>query len=140
LDFLIGKTMVSVARATINGDDCIVFRADTGEAWSFFHQQDCCESVCIESIVGDLTDLVGSPILVAEEVTSWDVDLPAVYAVELALVRSSGNRCTYADGSETWTFYKFATLKGYVDIRWYGESNGYYSERVSVFPKDITEN
>jgi hypothetical protein len=35
-----------------------------------FHSQDCCESVSLDDISGELADLVNSPITKAEEVTS----------------------------------------------------------------------
>lgn len=114
---LLGKTFTSV-RGEVGGEQ-IEFICDDGSIYVMHHQQDCCEGVTIESIVGDLADLVGSPILHAEESTS-DED-PEGYRAE----------SEYRD-SFTWTFYKLATVKGWVDIRWLGESNGYYSESVDL--------
>lgn len=109
---LIGKTLTKVEQ--IDTDE-IIFLTNEGKQYKLYHSQDCCESVTIEDIIGDLGDLVGEPILMAEEATSGE-NTPDVTK-------------EYQD-SFTWTFYKFATRKGYVDIRWYGESNGYYSENV----------
>ena len=97
----------------------LVFENDT-ERYIFYHFQSCCESVYIESISGDLNDLIGVPLLLAEEVSSDD----------------EGPLNEYED-SYTWTFYKFATIKGYVDVRWYGSSNGYYSESVSLRKESV---
>lgn len=108
-----GKTLTHVERI---GDDELRFFCDDGKRYRLYHPQDCCESVEIESIVGDLDDLVGTPILLAEEATSENT--PAGFVHE------------YAPESQTWTFYKLRTIKGSVDIRWFGSSTGYYSERV----------
>ena len=108
-----GKTLKSVTGGV--GDDEMVFITDDGEKYKLYHSQDCCECVDIEDICGDLNDLIGSPILVAEESESEE--------------NPEGVNPEYQD-SFTWTFYKLDTIKGGVTIRWYGESNGYYSESV----------
>jgi hypothetical protein len=106
---MVGKVFTSV---TQDGGE-MVFANET-ERFRFFHYQDCCESVHIDDIVGDLSDLVGEPLLMAEEVSG---EAPVLD--------------DYHDVVE-WTFYKFATRKGYVDVRWMGESNGYYSTSVDM--------
>jgi len=112
---LVGKTLVSVS-GEVGGED-ITFTTDDGQVYRLSHYQDCCESVSVEDICGDIQDLVGSPILLAEEATSDE--------------NPEGMEPPKYQDSFTWNFYKLATIKGYVDIRWYGESNGYYSESVS---------
>jgi hypothetical protein len=110
---VIGKTMAKVAQ---NGRESIDFEAVTGERWRMWYEPDCCASCEIEDVAGDLADLVGSPIVMAEAATNQD---------------NPKNQGGYVDDSWTWTFHKFATAKGYVTIRWYGSSNGYYSETAS---------
>ena len=111
---MVGKVFTSVK----NVDDTeLVFENDT-ERYVFFHSQDCCEHVRIEDIVGDLSDLEGVELLKAEETQN------------LFDVLKSSEKVLPESG--TWTFYKFATRKGYVDVRWLGESNGYYSESVDL--------
>lgn len=112
---LVGKTLTKVEQ--VNSDE-LIFTVDDGNKYKLYHSQDCCECVEIEDICGELEDLVGSPILVAEEVIHDQDENPE--GVEIP---------DYQD-SFTWTFYKIDTAKGGVTIRWYGESNGYYSETV----------
>lgn len=106
-----GLTLTSVTQKS----DEIAFVAEDGRCFVMYHDQDCCESVSIDEIIGDLNDLVGSEIFVAEERDSGNLPPQGEY-----------------DESYTWTFYEIATNKGSVTIRWYGTSNGYYSESVSV--------
>jgi len=52
----------------VNKDHIMIFSNDE-EEYTFIHDQDCCEWVHIEDICGDLNDLVGQPLLMAEKVT-----------------------------------------------------------------------
>lgn len=101
-----GKTLTKVEN---ENNEKLIFTTADGEVYELFHDQDCCEEVTIEDICGDLDDLLGEPLLMAEEVVNED--------------RTRQESCT-------WTFYKLGTRKGTVTVRWYGESNGYYSESV----------
>lgn len=114
INVLVGKTLAEIKKT----DDEIRFIAMDGSEYLMYHSQDCCESVSIEDVNGNLDDLIGTPILKAEEVSNYEP------------TSQEDIEKTKEAESCTWTFYKLATIKGYVDIRWFGSSNGYYSERV----------
>lgn len=93
----------------------LIFTMQDGKGFRFHHDQDCCENVIIDDIVGDLSDLDNSPLILCEDISNEATDKPEGYAI---------------DDSYQWTFYKFATIKGYVTVKWLGTSNGYYSTSV----------
>jgi hypothetical protein len=109
---LVGKILVAIEGAEESSEE-IIFTDSDGVKYIMFHSQDCCEDVQVDSIVGNISDLLNTPITLAEEKTD-----------------SENGKIDDFDESFTWTFYTLATVKGYVDIRWYGASNGYYSEDV----------
>ncbi len=114
---LLGEICYNVEVTSDDYDnDMIKFHTLSGKCFEMHHTQDCCESVILEDVCGDIQNLVGVPILRADEKTSNEPKGDEDYEPE---------SCTY-------TFYTFATKKGYVDIRWFGSSNGYYSEGVDI--------
>lgn len=114
----IGKTIEHIK---VYSDEIRFFFKEK-EAYRMRHQQECCEDVYIEDVCGDWNDLIGIPLKMAEEVSSYDAPPP-----------KDEKDDEYVPSSYTWTFYKFATEKGYVTIRWFGTSNGFYSEDVNIY-------
>jgi hypothetical protein len=112
---LLNKTLTSVKV----DEDCIIFMTSDNEKYEMFHEQECCENVFLEDVCGDWEDLIGVPLLLAEEVSNEPE--PEKDMKEYMV-----------DESCTWTFYKLSTIKGSVTIRWFGSSNGFYSETAEL--------
>ena len=103
----------------VPGNDRIIFYCKDGTEILMYHNQDCCESVFIESVDSyeNNDDIyTNCDWCIIEEVSNIDRD------------PMEDNEESY-----TWTFYNVKTNKGYDTIRWYGSSNGYYSESVDFF-------
>ena len=101
-------------------DDEIILAMTDGSRYKMYHEDDCCEIVTIESMDGDLKELIGERVISIDERTNRD-DPPADH-----------------DTGETftWTFYTINTVKDAITIRWFGTSNGHYSEEVSFIELD----
>lgn len=106
---LVGKTINRIDGLESESEVVTIHCTDETK-YQMYHTQDCCESVTLNDIVGDPADLLSNPVLIAYvETKTGDTD--------------------HYD-SETWTFYRLSTIKGTVTLKWYGTSNGYYSESV----------
>lgn len=97
------------------------FETTDGREFLMYHDQDCCESVNIHDIDGDLQELVGYPIVqVVEDIQRHSNEWP-----------NDVEKPQWMGESFTWTTFVFRTQNKAVRIRWYGESNGWYGEEVS---------
>lgn len=103
-----GKTIVDVAGLE-RGSGSVTITFDDGCSIHMWHSQDCCESVSIEDVDSSVGNLDGA----------------VFHDLEVYTKEGSSEW-----GVETYTFYTLKTDRGYVWIRWFGESNGYYSTGV----------
>lgn len=115
LKSIINQTITNIVGANQDSDR-VEFTLENGKKISMYHCQDCCESVGVDYIEGDINDIIGTPVIEAYE----DNEEPETPVWE------------YAPESHTWTSFTFITEKGKVVIRWLGVSNGYYSESVEI--------
>lgn len=119
IEILKDKVLTAVRGAQQHSHE-IIFTTNEGQCFIMHHRQDCCEQVWLEEVIGDISDILDSPILIAEERSNIELN-------------SDG----YGDRQE-WTFYTISTIKGTVDLRWYGYSNGYYATNVDISDYDET--
>lgn len=108
-EWLIGRVMTDIV--VYNDKAEVAFEMSDRRTYKVFHEHELCEEVYIEDIDGDLYDLIGSPLLLAESGFG-----------DLELDHKEG----------TWTTYKFATKHGSVTVRWVGIDCGTCTEVVML--------
>lgn len=117
LNTLVGKRIIRIDGVEA-GSEFVEFYCDDGTVFGMFHDQDCCESVELHEFDGDPERTIGLVTAAREESS----DRPALREY---------------DDSHTWTFYVIETEGGTLHLRWYGTSNGYYSEGVDFCVRTI---
>ena len=91
-------------------DESLLIHLNT-HVLEMIHHQECCETVYLADVVGSFEDLIGYPLLeVSETIVNNEIG-----------------------ESSTASYYNFRTVKASVQLRWVGESNGYYSETVDCY-------
>ncbi len=141
IESFVGKIIKKISLTSVNTIDDYIDPTELniidfeGEEYLMYHQQECCESVYLADIVGDITDIIGHPILRAEKVTSSKYKNRFEDNEEILPYPQNVPQVEIRDDNSvwTWTFYKLSTIRGSVTLRWIGLSNGYYSEDVGIY-------
>ena len=103
-----GKTITRIIGCFKYSEEIIIYTTDGSMYRMRFSNTR--SDIKVEDVIGELSDVIDSPILRAEE--------------------RSSNILEKNSGIEQWTFYTISSIKGSIDIRWHGASNGYYSTNV----------
>ena len=111
-----GKTITSIQGSKSDDSDTIITTSD-GSSYTLTHIQDCCEHVRVYGTVGNIDDVLNEEVIAAEDTNPMDNPNAPDYKIY---------------DSATWSQFRIVTNKGTFEIWWLGESNGYYSETVSV--------
>lgn len=117
---IVGKTISRIEGLEVESQFVDIYFTDNTKL-EFSHWQNCCEHVALNDfeLTTSLDKIVGGVINDARE----DV--------------SDGDGDDWV--SQTWTFYNINTSKGCINMRWLGESNGYYSESVDLELVEVAE-
>jgi len=105
-----------------------------------FHYQQCCESVYIAEIIGDLSDLINTPIIDVQILTNENntIDKNVIRELEDKERPRLNKDAEIAIEDASWTFYKITTNKGDVVFRWCGVTDSCYSIDVGFY--EIVDN
>jgi hypothetical protein len=122
---LIGQTPVEIDGMKEGSEEVTIVTKEGGKL-TLRYEPDCCASCSICQVDGDPMDLLGLPLQMCEESGN-------VPDHDMLTEQGAGNGASYHDESYTWTFVRFATVAGYVTLRWYGSSNGYYREAPTAY-------
>ena len=107
------EMLISDAKWQKNYDNQInqvLLTMSDGSRYLLYHEQDCCEDVYLEQIIGYPEHLIGSEILEAKTESDEFGDM--------------------GDDVTELTFHHVKTAKGTVVFKWNGSSNGYYNMGV----------
>ena len=109
-----GKTIKEINGLKKGGRE-VYIRTNDG-TYKLYHQQDCCEHVRVVKVIGNVNELIGEVIFAEEDAGANEPDW----------YNESFN------DSHTWTKYVLKTENASLEFWYLCESNGYYSENISI--------